>query len=122
VTSSFSTFPPAPQVRKLLAGYGVRNPAFCETATGGGTLWVYNSNMELDPIFEDVRRFLIEAFGDVRNETPQDNYYAFSFKTSSGQLRRLKVHRSFSTHPGTVSDYLRGLNFEAGDAEVMRLT
>jgi hypothetical protein len=87
--------------------------------------------MELDPIHEDIRGFLVEHFTDVRDEVleggpSQADRYVFALKTSSGQARRLSVHRNFSTFPATVSDYLREIDvagrLENGDVELCRLT
>jgi hypothetical protein len=83
---------------------------------------VYDGSMELDPIPEDVRQFLMKNFTDVRDEPPQGDYYVFSLKTSSGPLRHLKVHRSVFIYSEMVSDYLRNEDLagqlERGDVEI----
>jgi hypothetical protein len=68
-------------------------------------------SMELDPIPEDVRRFLIKNFKDVRDEPAEGDYYVFSLKTNSGQPRTLKVHRNFFIYSEVVTAFLQEHDF-----------
>lgn len=89
-----------------------------------GAMRLYNESMELDPIPEDVRQFLISNFTDVRDEPRQGDRYVFSLKTSSGQLRQLKAHRNFFMYSEVVSQYLRNPDLvgqlENGDVEIVK--
>jgi hypothetical protein len=80
--------------------------------------------MELDPIPDEVRQFLVKTFADVRDEPAQGESYVFSLTTSSGQLRRLKVHRQMFVYSGVISAYLQDYNFaaqlERGDVEITK--
>jgi hypothetical protein len=62
--------------------------------------------MELDPIPEDIRKYLRERFHEVTDEPPQDDFYVFSVIVS-GTRRELKVHRNFFTFSDLASRYLR---------------
>lgn len=78
--------------------------------------------MERDPIPEDVRQFLTEHFTDVRDEPAQSDYYVFSLKTRTGQLRQLKVHQRLFIFSELVTRYLRehdlAVQLERGDVEI----
>jgi|HubBroStandDraft_2_1064218.scaffolds.fasta_scaffold392670_1 hypothetical protein len=69
--------------------------------------------MEIDPIPEDVREFLRKHFRDVKDEPPQGDYYVFSMKLQSGELRELKVHRNLFVFSEVVSRYLEQFDFLA---------
>jgi hypothetical protein len=79
-------------------------------------------SMELDPIPEDVRQFLIKNFKDVRDEPAQGDYYVFNLKTNSGEPRTLKVHRNFFIYSEMVTAYLQEHDFvgklEYGNHEI----
>jgi len=60
-----------------------------------------------DPIAEDIRNYLGEHFLDVTDEPAQGEYYVFSMKLPSGQLREMKVHRKILIFADLVPAYLR---------------
>jgi hypothetical protein len=62
--------------------------------------------MELDPIPEDIRKYLREHFQEVTDEPPRGDSYIFSV-TASGTRRELKVHRNFFTFSDLAPRYLR---------------
>lgn len=63
--------------------------------------------MEVDPIPEDVRRYLQEHFASVRDEPPEGNYYVFSMRLGSGERRELRVHRELFIFADLVPSYLQ---------------
>lgn len=63
--------------------------------------------MEIDPLPEDIRQFLRKHFHNVKDELPEGNFYVFSMKLTTGEIRELKVHRSIFTFSSLVPDYLR---------------
>lgn len=77
-----------------------------------------------DPIPEDVRQFLTKNFADVRDEPRQEDWYVFRLRTSSGQLRRVKVHRNFFMYCKVVPEFLRNSDLvgqlEMGDMVIIK--
>jgi hypothetical protein len=68
--------------------------------------------MEPDRIAEYARQFLVQNFTDVQDELPQDEYYVFSVRASSGQLRHyLKIHKNLAINSSDLLDYLHRHNF-----------
>jgi hypothetical protein len=85
----------------------------------------YNGNMaDADPIPEDVRAYLCERFRDVRDEAPQGNYYVFSLRLPSGQVRQLKVHEYLFMYSNGVPEFLRehdvASQLERGNVEIAK--
>jgi hypothetical protein len=80
--------------------------------------------MEIDPIPEDIRAYLRKHFREVKDEQPQGHYYVFSLKSSSGQIRELKVHEQFFMYLNLVPDYLRDHDLagqlERGNIEIAK--
>jgi hypothetical protein len=79
--------------------------------------------MELVPISDEIRQFLLDRFLDVRDEPPQEGYYIFSVKPHSSQLRHnLRVRKNVAVHPNGFLNYLRTHDFvgklENSDVEI----
>jgi hypothetical protein len=97
-------------------------PPCIRNQAGRSATGVLLRTMQIDPIPEDVRQFLIENFVDVRDERPEGDYYVFSLKTSNAQPRTLKVHRNFFIYSEVVNDYLKTQDLagqlERGNVEI----
>jgi hypothetical protein len=68
--------------------------------------------MEPNSIPEHVRQFLSDSFADVRDEPLQKDYYVFSVKPPSGQLRHyMRVRRNGAIQSRRLLEYLRTHDF-----------
>jgi hypothetical protein len=78
--------------------------------------------MDIDPILDDVRRYLREHFEQVDDQPSQGDYFVFGLTLLSGHRRQLKVHRDIFIFSESIPAYLRECDFaaqlELGDVQI----